>query len=204
MINERVDTLYFYKNPFKMELSYEKYLTIGTTWTPLLRQMFVCSGVTINFFIYGLFFGAPTVFVPQIRNEANSTEFISMETASWLFSISSYGSLPWTIIFPIIAKRYGRKVPYIILWINTLICVSLFYFSTSVTELLISGFLQGMCPAVQIAVSTMVLTEYTSPKYRDVYMQWSSIILFLTRFIFRCPDSLYTTNKERGKFDGYH
>ncbi|XP_045767431.1 facilitated trehalose transporter Tret1-like isoform X1 [Maniola jurtina] len=178
MINERVDTLYFYKNPFKMELSYEKYLTIGTTWTPLLRQMFVCSGVTINFFIYGLFFGAPTVFVPQIRNEANSTEFISMETASWLLSISSYGSLPWTLIFPLIAKRYGRKVPYIILWLNTLVCVLLFYVSTSVTELLISGILQGMLPAIQFTVAIMVLNEYTSPKYRGIFITFKAATFF--------------------------
>nr|XP_034828836.1 uncharacterized protein LOC117986119 [Maniola hyperantus] len=96
-----------------MEESHEKDFTITnttkTSWTPLLRQMFVCSGVTVNYLIYGLFFGAPTVFVPQIRKEANSTEVISMETASWLLSISSYGSLPLVLIFPIIAERYGRK-----------------------------------------------------------------------------------------------
>ncbi|XP_045767433.1 sugar transporter ERD6-like 15 isoform X3 [Maniola jurtina] len=169
-----------------MEQSYEEDKFIDTnangattsSWTPLLRQIFVCSGITSYFFIYGLFFGAPTVFIPQIRKEANSTEALSMQTVSWLFSISSYGSLPWTIIFPIIAKRYGRKVPYIILWINTLICVSLFYFSTSVTELLISGFLQGMCPAVQIAVSTMVLTEYTSPKYRGMFISFQGATVF--------------------------
>ncbi|XP_069357389.1 facilitated trehalose transporter Tret1-2 homolog [Maniola hyperantus] len=149
-----------------------------SSWTPLLRQIFVCSGITSFFFIYGLFFGAPTVFIPQIRKEANSTETLSIETVSWLFSISSYGSLPFTIIFVMIAKIYGRKVPYIILWINTLICVSLFYFSTSVIELLISGFLQGMCPAVQIAVSTMVLTEYTSPKYRGMFISFQGATVF--------------------------
>ncbi|XP_045767766.1 facilitated trehalose transporter Tret1-2 homolog [Maniola jurtina] len=160
------------------EQDFSKTNTTKTSWTPLLRQVFVCSGVTINFFIYGLFFGAPTVFVPQIRKEANSTEFISMETASWLLSISSYGSLPMTLMFPFIAERYGRKVPYVILWLNTLVCVSLFYFSTSVTELLISGFLQGMYPAAHLTVAIMVLTEYTSPKYRGILITFKAATFF--------------------------
>ncbi|XP_052739859.1 facilitated trehalose transporter Tret1 isoform X2 [Bicyclus anynana] len=143
-----------------------------------VNKMFICSGVTSYFFIYGLFFGAPTVYVPQIRKEANSTDAINMETMSWLFSISSYGSLPWAIICPIIAERYGRKVPYMILWVNTMVSVSLFYFSKSVTELFISGFLQGMLQTIQIGVSIMVLTEYVSPKYRGIFITFKSATFY--------------------------
>ncbi|XP_069357608.1 uncharacterized protein [Maniola hyperantus] len=149
-----------------------------SSWKPLLRQMFVCSGVTLNFFINGLFFGAPTVSVPQIRKQANSTEAISMEQASWWLSMSSYGSLPWALILPIIAEKYGRKVPYIIVCIDTLVCVSLFYFSTSVTELLICGFLQGMLNAVQLTAGIMVLTEYVSPKYRGIFLTFKGATFF--------------------------
>ncbi|XP_034828834.1 facilitated trehalose transporter Tret1-like [Maniola hyperantus] len=168
-----------------MEQSSEenKYISVcknpeQSSWLPLLRQMFVCSGVTSYFFIYGLFFGAPTVYVPQIRKEANSTEAISMDTMTWLFSISSYGSLPWAIICPIIAERYGRKVPYIILWVNTMASVLLFYFSKTVTELFISGFLQGMLQTIQIGVSIMVLTEYVSPKYRGMFITFKSATFY--------------------------
>ncbi|XP_069357607.1 facilitated trehalose transporter Tret1-2 homolog [Maniola hyperantus] len=165
-----------------MDESYEKDLTVTnttkTSWTPLLRQMFVCSGVTVTYFIYGLFFGATTVLVPQIRKEANSTEAISMEAASWLMSISSYGSLPMALMFPVIAKRYGRKVPYVILWLNTLVCVLLFYFSTSMTELLICGFLQGMFPAAHLTIAIMMLTEYVSPKYRGIFLTFKAATFF--------------------------
>ncbi|XP_069361038.1 uncharacterized protein [Maniola hyperantus] len=149
-----------------------------TSWKPLLRQMFVCSGVVLNLFICGLFFGAPTVFIPQIRKHANSTEAISMDTMSWLFSSSDYGSLPLALIIPVIAERYGRKVPYVILWINSFICVLLFYFSTSVTELLISGVLQGMFLAVQLTDGAMVLTEYISPSYRGIFLTLKSATFF--------------------------
>ncbi|XP_045774295.1 facilitated trehalose transporter Tret1-like isoform X2 [Maniola jurtina] len=149
-----------------------------TSWKPLIRQMFVGSGVILNFLIYGLFFGATTVFVPQIRKQANSTEAISTETMSWLLSGSCYGSFPWVLILPIIAERYGRKAPYIILWINTFVCVLLFYFSTTVTELLISGFLQGIFPAVSSTGAVMVLTEYTSPNYRGIFFTFKSATFF--------------------------
>ncbi|XP_045774301.1 facilitated trehalose transporter Tret1-like isoform X7 [Maniola jurtina] len=149
-----------------------------TSWKPLIRQMFVGSGVILNFLIYGLFFGATTVFVPQIRKQANSTEAISTETMSWLLSSPSYGALPWTLILPIIAERYGRKVPYIILWIVTFGCVLLFYFSTSVTELLISGFLFGMNAAIILTVAVMVLTEYMSPNYRGIFLTFKSATFF--------------------------
>ncbi|XP_023941757.1 uncharacterized protein LOC112048463 [Bicyclus anynana] len=149
-----------------------------SSWIYLLRQIFVCSGVTSYFFIFGLFFGAPTVYVPQIRKEANSTEIISMETMSWLYGITNYGSLPWTAILPIIAARYGRKIPYYLLWVNTIVCVALFYFSTSILELFISGLFQGMLPAMLFTVTVMTLTEYTSPKYRGIFITFKGATFY--------------------------
>lgn len=47
-------------------------------------QLLVCSGVWTSMFLYGLGVGAPTVYIPQIRKEANSTSIITDEMASWL------------------------------------------------------------------------------------------------------------------------
>lgn len=47
-------------------------------------QLLICSGVWTSVFLYGLSVGAPTVFIPQIRREANSTEVITTNMASWL------------------------------------------------------------------------------------------------------------------------
>ncbi|XP_052739860.1 facilitated trehalose transporter Tret1-like [Bicyclus anynana] len=149
-----------------------------SSWIYLIRQMFVCSGVTSYFFISGLFFGAPTVYVPQIRKEANSTEIISMEMVSWLFSISSYGAVIWTSTIPIIAARYGRKLPFIIAWVVTMISILLSYFSTTVTELFVSSFLSGILPTIVIIMSIMVLTEYTSPKYRGILITFKGATFY--------------------------
>lgn len=69
-------------------------------------------------------------------------------------------------------------MPYIILWVSTMASVLLFYFSTSVTELIISGFLQGMLQTIQIGVSIMVLTEYVSPKYRGIFITFKSATFY--------------------------
>ncbi|XP_034828837.2 galactose-proton symporter-like [Maniola hyperantus] len=149
-----------------------------SAWIYLIRQIFICSGVASYFFLQGLFFGAPTVYIPQIRKEANSTDIIGMEMVSWLYSISSYGSLIWSIMIPLIAEGFGRKVPFIIAWVNTMVCVLLFYCSTSVTELLVSALLLGILPSVLIAMSIMILTEYTSPRYRGVLITFKGATFY--------------------------
>ncbi|XP_022826155.1 uncharacterized protein LOC111356129 [Spodoptera litura] len=57
---------------------------IKISWTPFLRQLFVVGGVWTIYFVLGLCYGAPNVIIPQIRREANSTEAVSEDMASWL------------------------------------------------------------------------------------------------------------------------
>ncbi|XP_045765832.1 uncharacterized protein LOC123867696 [Maniola jurtina] len=54
------------------------------------RQFFSCSNVVLNFFISGLYMGATTVIVPQLRKEANSTDVVTPEMASWLCKSELY------------------------------------------------------------------------------------------------------------------
>ncbi|CAH2240685.1 jg6641, partial [Pararge aegeria aegeria] len=83
-------------------------------WIYFFRQLFSCSAVIMNFFIFGLYMGAPTVIIPQLREEANATAIISPEMTSWLSSISTYSAIPWAVILPMIAYRFGRKIPLIL------------------------------------------------------------------------------------------
>lgn len=41
-------------------------------------------------FLYGLCIGAPTMFIPQIRKEANNTDIITDDMASWLSKIMHF------------------------------------------------------------------------------------------------------------------
>ncbi|KAF9418574.1 hypothetical protein HW555_004622 [Spodoptera exigua] len=140
------------------------------SWTLFLRQLFVVGGVWTIYFVLGLCYGAPNVIIPQIRREANSTEAVT--------SIHGYAALPWILILPILSRRFGRKVPFVILCINTLIGYVVFYFSTSTIILLISEIMQGMLIGSNMTLLIVVVTEYTSPRYRGIFMTVKSTIFF--------------------------
>ncbi|KAI5638572.1 hypothetical protein NE865_08764 [Phthorimaea operculella] len=83
-----------------------------SSWMPLLRQIFICSGVCNGYFIIGVYTGVPAVLVPQLRKEANSTEAVSEEEVSWMSSVGILAALPYYVL-PLISGRVGRKYPFI-------------------------------------------------------------------------------------------
>ncbi|KAI5644586.1 sugar transporter domain-containing protein [Phthorimaea operculella] len=143
------------------------------SYKPLLRQIIVCSGIWNSFFITGLCLGAPTVVIAQIRREANSTEVISDEMASWISSVYGYAALPWFIL-PVISAKIGRKYPFYMISIIALVSYIVFYFSTTPIHILIAEILQAPQFACQITVSIIIVTEYTSPKYRGLFLTLKS------------------------------
>ncbi|KAJ8724214.1 hypothetical protein PYW08_015688 [Mythimna loreyi] len=83
-------------------------------WKPLLKQLLICSGVWTSVFLYGIAIGAPTVFIPQIRKEANNTDIITDDMASWITSVYSFSGFPFVLIFAIVTRFIGRKITFII------------------------------------------------------------------------------------------
>ncbi|XP_037297087.1 facilitated trehalose transporter Tret1-like [Manduca sexta] len=148
------------------------------SWKPFFRQVLVCTGVWTSYFMFGLCSGAPTVFIPQIRKEANSTEIITDEMASWLTSIFSLSGFPWVIVFSVFTRCMGRKLPFIIAAIDTFLAFVVLFFSTNITQILISEIMHGFFGASQIVVSILVLTEYTSPRYRGLFLTLKSATYF--------------------------
>ncbi|KAF9791601.1 hypothetical protein SFRURICE_020000 [Spodoptera frugiperda] len=140
------------------------------TWKPFLKQLLICSGVWTSMFLYGLCVGAPTMFIPQIRREANSTEIITDDMASWLTSVYGFSGFPFVFILSILTKFAGRRIPFLIAVLDTLAAFTVLYCSTSVTHILISEIMQGLFSASQIVITLMILTEYTSPKYRGIFL----------------------------------
>ncbi|XP_069358473.1 facilitated trehalose transporter Tret1-like [Maniola hyperantus] len=139
-------------------------------WIYFYRQLFSCSAALLNSFFFGVFTGAPTVIVPQMRIEANSTDVATPEMVSWLSSIAAYSAIPWAFILPMIAYRFGRKISLILICVNVLVGNTIFYYSTSVTELIISQAALGMLVSSALTITVMVMSEYTSPKYRGIFL----------------------------------
>ncbi|XP_075975997.1 trehalose transporter 1-like protein [Anticarsia gemmatalis] len=152
-------------------------LSVTKSAVPFLRQLYVCTVATSIYFVLGLCFGAPTVFIPQLRKE-NSSEPLTEDMASWLSSVVGYSSMPWVIILPILTRLIGRKIPFLIVTVLTLVSFIVFYCSTSATHLLISEILQGVTLASNMTVLICIITEYSSPRYRGVFMMIESSIFF--------------------------
>ncbi|XP_023952023.2 facilitated trehalose transporter Tret1 [Bicyclus anynana] len=143
----------------------------------VLKQIFISSAVWAQFFMGGMCVGAPTVFIPQIRKEANST-VIDEEMGSWLFSTSGFAMYPWLIVLPLFTKRYGRKLPQIITALASMVIFIILYYSQNVIQILISEVLQGFLYAGNVTVRILIVTDYTSPKYRGIFLAIKSASFF--------------------------
>ncbi|XP_075989623.1 facilitated trehalose transporter Tret1-2 homolog [Anticarsia gemmatalis] len=139
-------------------------------WQPLLRQMLVSSGVWAMYFTTGLGLGAPTVFIPQLRREANATEVLTDEMATWLSSVFGFVALPWILIISFLIRYIGRKKTFSMVSFNTIMMFVVFYCSRTPQHLLITEIIQGMTHASNTSVSIVVVSEYTSPKYRGLLL----------------------------------
>ncbi|XP_026740739.1 facilitated trehalose transporter Tret1-like [Trichoplusia ni] len=147
-------------------------------WIYFFRQLFICSGIWSCLFFLGLCVGSPTIIIPQLRREANSTDAVSKEMASWLSSAFSYSGIPWSIIIPILIAAVGRRITQTIVCVCSLIGFIILYTSSSVYLILISEIFQGALFASFLTISVIVITEYTSSQYRGIFLTLKSATFF--------------------------
>ncbi|KAJ8719255.1 hypothetical protein PYW07_016811 [Mythimna separata] len=147
-------------------------------WKPFMKQLLISSGVWASVFVFGLGVGAPTMVIPQIRKEANNTDIISDDMASWITSVYGFSGFPFVLVLSIVTRFIGRKILFIIGILDTSAAFTVLYFSTNITHILISSIMQGLFSACQIVVTVMVLTEYTSPKYRGIFLTIKSATFY--------------------------
>ncbi|XP_072938969.1 facilitated trehalose transporter Tret1-like [Epargyreus clarus] len=148
------------------------------TWKPLLRQCMICSGLWCLYLMQGLYLGAPTVIVAQIRKEANDTDAVTDEMSSWLSSMPVMSSLPPMFILPWLCHVIGRKYTYSIVGLLTIIGYIIFYCSTDLYQVLISQIFFGANTAATNTFMPILISEYTSPKYRGIFLTFKSASVF--------------------------
>ncbi|XP_073952951.1 facilitated trehalose transporter Tret1-like [Choristoneura fumiferana] len=133
-------------------------------------QLFIATSVWVNFFTFGLWLGSPTVVIPQLRREANTTAVVSDEMESWLSSVVGYAGLPWAVIFPLCMRRYGRKFPFIFASACALTSFIVYCSSSTAIQILAAEIIEGVIFASNSTVSMLVITEYTSPRHRGLFL----------------------------------
>ncbi|XP_063628329.1 facilitated trehalose transporter Tret1-2 homolog [Cydia splendana] len=147
-------------------------------WRSLIRQIFICSGLWTMYFTPGLFLGVPPVYIAQSRKISNSTEAVSAEMASWISSVFGYAAIPWVLILPLITQRFGRKVSFYFVTISSIASHSLLYCSTTLTEFFISEIITSITFASHTTLLMQVIAEYTSPRYRGVFLTLKGASMF--------------------------
>ncbi|XP_026483159.2 facilitated trehalose transporter Tret1-like [Vanessa tameamea] len=144
----------------------------------ILKQTFIASTIWVQYFMAGMCVGAPTVFIPQIRRESNSTIIIDDEMGSWLYSTSGFAMYPWIIILPIFTSRYGRKLPQLLAAVCSTAIFVILYYSQNPYHILISEVLQGFLYGGNITIRILMTTEYASTKYRGLFLSIKSACFF--------------------------
>ncbi|XP_068626079.1 facilitated trehalose transporter Tret1-like [Battus philenor] len=139
-------------------------------WIYVFRQVLVSSGVWTIYFTLGLCLGSPTVIVPQIRRQANSSDVISEETVSWLSSTYSYSGTILVILLTFLSRYMGRKPCFLLVSILSMGGFILMYFSKVMLHLIISAVINGVLTASQVSINLMIITEYSSPEYRGAFL----------------------------------
>ncbi|CAH0731080.1 unnamed protein product, partial [Brenthis ino] len=196
------------------------------TTKSIFKQVLICSSVWIQFVMAGLCVGAPTVIVPQINREANST-IIDSDLTSWIFATLTISNTPWVIILPFFTERFGRKIPQIITTFVSIVVFLCYYASSNAYHIIIVEVIQGYMHTSNLTVAIIIITEYTSPRLRGTFLtvtgaaffwgiwianaigtffHWRNITIvgficsFYTLTVFTWPESPYWL-ASKGRFD---
>ncbi|XP_023946477.2 facilitated trehalose transporter Tret1-like [Bicyclus anynana] len=92
--------------------------------------------------------------------------------------MSAYSAIPCAIFLPMIAFRFGRKICLILVGLDILIANIIFYCSTGIIQLIISQASLGIHTASLLSITVMVMSEYTSPKYRGIFLTLKAATFF--------------------------
>lgn len=93
-------------------------------------------------------------------------------------SVHGYSALPFVVMIPILTQYVGRRIPFLVVTANTIVAFIVFYWSATTMHLLISEILQGMLLASNMTLLIVIVTEYSSPRYRGVFTTIESSIFF--------------------------
>ncbi|XP_028176928.1 uncharacterized protein LOC114364816 [Ostrinia furnacalis] len=148
------------------------------TWIQFLRQVNVSLTIWCYFFIVGLVTGAPTVIIPQLIKETNTTVVLEDKFYPWITSIGSYTSIPCNLILTLLSHFCGRKKTLLAISICTFSASVLLYYSRSPAHIFFSQMIYGVTGAGQMTVYGPILAEYSSTKYRGIFLTLKSATFF--------------------------
>lgn len=122
----------------------------------------------------GLVVGFTPALLQQLR-AATSDIPIDPGAASWIAAVPGLSLALGNLSAPPVMARYGRKVANIVSIVLFIVAWAFVYVAGDVTALLLARFLQGLCMGMCTSISSLLIGEYTSPKYRGAFLMTISV-----------------------------
>ncbi|KAM3960596.1 facilitated trehalose transporter Tret1-like [Aphomia sociella] len=121
------------------------------------------------------------ILLPQLRQDPDIE--IDINTESWIASIMGISMIPGVLIGPSIMTRYGRRKANLV----SAIIMTFGWFLASISYnsslILASKFIQGMSLGITSLSATILIGEYTTPRYRGTFLACSIFATFLSGFV---------------------
>ncbi|XP_072946085.1 facilitated trehalose transporter Tret1-like [Epargyreus clarus] len=142
--------------------------------TPFMKQCFVTFGVTLKMAGHGAAVGFTAVLLPQLR-KSNSAINIDDSTGSWIASILSFAFIIGNFTSSILMGIYGRKIANLVSIVPMIIGWVCIVFATNMPFLLTARVLQGLSIGMGVTLGPVLISEYSSPKYRGAFLMSISV-----------------------------
>lgn len=85
-----------------------------------------------------------------------------------------YAAVPWAVMFALCIRRCGRKFPFIFASACATTSFLVYYFSSTAIQILAAEAIEGIIFASNITVSMLIITEFTSPQNRGMFLTMKS------------------------------
>ncbi|KAG6446656.1 hypothetical protein O3G_MSEX004546 [Manduca sexta] len=142
--------------------------------SPFWKQCFVTAAVGSNIIGHGCSIGYPAVLLPQLfRPDALIP--LTTASASWLAAVLGITQLIGSFITPPIMARFGRKIAHIAVTIPVLVGWFITVMATDFEALFAGRVLQGLSIGMLAPLRSVLVGEYSSPKYRGAFLTTVSL-----------------------------
>ncbi|XP_026731243.1 facilitated trehalose transporter Tret1-like [Trichoplusia ni] len=142
--------------------------------TPFMKQCFVTAGVSLNMAGSGLVVGFTTGLLQQLK-APDSIIQIDEVSGSWIAAIIGISLLVGNFLAPPLMSKFGRKIANLITIVPLIVGWTAIYFAKSITVLIMARLLQGLCMGMCTSIGSLLIGEYSSPRYRGAFLMTISV-----------------------------